>query len=185
MGVNCNDPTQTRPPFPALMTFHRDGTLTAYANSPVRARSTPPRLASGSASQVVRITPSTIYLTSMTKTAPLLDRGSSPPTSISPAPTASPIAPRSSSSTLMGICSSPAAAGRLERGLNKDHGIWCVLPAPNPFTREGDCSRGRPSRMPKLSAFGYRSLLFKRIDTFISSKRNRLHHRAPATRRGV
>jgi hypothetical protein len=32
MGVNCNDPTQSRPPFPALMTFHRDRTLTAYAN---------------------------------------------------------------------------------------------------------------------------------------------------------
>ena len=34
MGVNCNDPNQTRPPFPALMTFYRDGTLTAYANPP-------------------------------------------------------------------------------------------------------------------------------------------------------
>ena len=41
------------------MTFYRDGTLTAYANPPVRARSTPPRLVSGSASRVVRITPST------------------------------------------------------------------------------------------------------------------------------
>jgi hypothetical protein len=29
MGVNCNDPNQTRPPFPAIMTFHRDGTMTA------------------------------------------------------------------------------------------------------------------------------------------------------------
>ena len=34
MGVDCNDPNQTRPPFPALMTFYRDGTLTAYANPP-------------------------------------------------------------------------------------------------------------------------------------------------------
>jgi hypothetical protein len=34
MGVNCDDPNQTRPPFPALMTFYRDGTLTAYANPP-------------------------------------------------------------------------------------------------------------------------------------------------------
>src|SRR5205823_10295315 len=32
MGVNCDDPNQTRPPFPALMTFYRDGTLTAYAD---------------------------------------------------------------------------------------------------------------------------------------------------------
>jgi hypothetical protein len=75
MGVNCNDPNQHGPPFPALMTFYRDGTLTAYANPPVRARSTLPRLVSGSASQVVRITPSTIYRTSMTKAAPLLGRG--------------------------------------------------------------------------------------------------------------
>jgi hypothetical protein len=29
MGVDCNDPNQTRPPFPAIMTFHRDGTMTA------------------------------------------------------------------------------------------------------------------------------------------------------------
>ena len=55
MGVNCDDPNQTRPAFPALMTFHRDGTLTAYANPPGTARSTPPRLVSGSASRVVRI----------------------------------------------------------------------------------------------------------------------------------
>src|SRR6476660_166784 len=34
MGVNCDDPNQTRPPSPAIMTFHRDGTLTAYANPP-------------------------------------------------------------------------------------------------------------------------------------------------------
>jgi hypothetical protein len=34
MGVDCNDPNQQRPPFPAIMTFHRDGTLTAYANPP-------------------------------------------------------------------------------------------------------------------------------------------------------
>ena len=34
MGVNCDDPNQTRPPFPALMTFYRDGTLTTYANPP-------------------------------------------------------------------------------------------------------------------------------------------------------
>ena len=34
MGVNCNDPNQHGPPFPALMTFYRDGTLTAYANPP-------------------------------------------------------------------------------------------------------------------------------------------------------
>src|SRR5436309_12638182 len=34
MGVDCDDPNQTRPPFPALMTFYRDGTLTAYANPP-------------------------------------------------------------------------------------------------------------------------------------------------------
>src|SRR6266508_1403791 len=55
--------------------------------------------------------------------------------SISRAPTASPIAPRLSFSTPTAICSSPAAAWRLERGLNKDHRIWCVLSAPNPFTR--------------------------------------------------
>ena len=75
MGVDCNDPNQTRPPFPALMTFYRDGTSDRLT-LPVRARSTPPKLVSGSASRVVRITPSTIYLTSMTKTAPLLGRGS-------------------------------------------------------------------------------------------------------------
>src|SRR6266567_155919 len=34
MGVDCNDPNQTRPPFPAIMTFHRDRTMTAYANPP-------------------------------------------------------------------------------------------------------------------------------------------------------
>src|SRR5436190_23487808 len=34
MGVNCDDPNQARPPFPALMTFHSDGTLAAYANPP-------------------------------------------------------------------------------------------------------------------------------------------------------
>src|SRR5881394_1987968 len=34
MGVNCDDPNQTLPPFPALMSFYRDGTLTAYANPP-------------------------------------------------------------------------------------------------------------------------------------------------------
>src|SRR6266576_6376247 len=34
MGVDCNNPNQTRPPFPAIMTFYRDGTLTAYANPP-------------------------------------------------------------------------------------------------------------------------------------------------------
>ena len=28
-GVNCNDPTQEGPPFPALVTFHDDGTMTA------------------------------------------------------------------------------------------------------------------------------------------------------------
>ena len=30
MGVNCDDPNQTRPPFPALMSFYRDGTLTGW-----------------------------------------------------------------------------------------------------------------------------------------------------------
>jgi S-methylmethionine-dependent homocysteine/selenocysteine methylase len=34
MGVNCNDPNQTRPPFPAIMTFYRDRTMTAAANAP-------------------------------------------------------------------------------------------------------------------------------------------------------
>jgi hypothetical protein len=34
MGVDCNNPNQTRPPFPAIMTFYRDGNLTAYANPP-------------------------------------------------------------------------------------------------------------------------------------------------------
>ncbi|MCI0538949.1 MAG: hypothetical protein L0Z50_27395 [Verrucomicrobiales bacterium] len=34
-GVNCNDPNQILGSFPALMTFHRDGTLTAAAKSPV------------------------------------------------------------------------------------------------------------------------------------------------------
>jgi hypothetical protein len=29
MGVNCNDPNQHGPPFPALVTFHSDGTMTA------------------------------------------------------------------------------------------------------------------------------------------------------------
>src|SRR5262245_10299659 len=36
MGVNCNDPNQQLgPPFPAIMTFHRDGTATGAAKSPV------------------------------------------------------------------------------------------------------------------------------------------------------
>src|SRR5262245_58661080 len=34
-GVNCNDPNQVLATFPAIMTFHRDGTLTAAAKSPV------------------------------------------------------------------------------------------------------------------------------------------------------
>lgn len=35
-GVNCNDPNQQLgPPFPALMTFHHDGTVTGATKSPV------------------------------------------------------------------------------------------------------------------------------------------------------
>jgi hypothetical protein len=35
-GVNCQDPSQhTGPPFPAIMTFHQDGTVTGAAKSPV------------------------------------------------------------------------------------------------------------------------------------------------------
>jgi hypothetical protein len=35
-GVNCNDPNQQLgPPFPAIMTFHGDGTMTGAAKSPV------------------------------------------------------------------------------------------------------------------------------------------------------
>ena len=35
-GVNCNDPNQALgTPFPALMTFHHDGTLSGSAKSPV------------------------------------------------------------------------------------------------------------------------------------------------------
>ena len=35
-GVNCNDPSQTLgSPFPALMTFHRDGIVSGAAKSPV------------------------------------------------------------------------------------------------------------------------------------------------------
>ena len=36
VGVNCNDPNQERGlPFPAIMTFHRDGTVSGAAKSPV------------------------------------------------------------------------------------------------------------------------------------------------------
>ena len=36
VGVNCNDPDQLLgSPFPAIMTFHRDGTMTGAAKSPV------------------------------------------------------------------------------------------------------------------------------------------------------
>src|SRR5262245_48102805 len=36
MGVNCDDPNQQLgPPFPAIMTFHRDGTVTGATKSPV------------------------------------------------------------------------------------------------------------------------------------------------------
>ena len=36
VGVNCNDPNQQLgSPFPALMTFHRDGTVSGAAKSPV------------------------------------------------------------------------------------------------------------------------------------------------------
>ena len=36
VGVNCNDPNQAvQSPFPALMTFHRDGTTSGAAKSPV------------------------------------------------------------------------------------------------------------------------------------------------------
>jgi hypothetical protein len=35
-GVNCSDPNQLLgPPFPAIMTFHGDGTVTGAAKSPV------------------------------------------------------------------------------------------------------------------------------------------------------
>ena len=34
-GVNCNDPNQELGHFPAIMSFHRDGTMTAAAKSPV------------------------------------------------------------------------------------------------------------------------------------------------------
>jgi hypothetical protein len=61
----------------------------------------------------------------------------------SPPPTASLILPRSRSSTPTAIWSLPRAAGRMERGLNKDHGIWCVLSAPNPFTRAQRFVAGR------------------------------------------
>ena len=36
VGANCNDPSQALgTPFPAIMTFHRDGTVTGAAKSPV------------------------------------------------------------------------------------------------------------------------------------------------------
>ena len=36
VGVNCNDPNQDRGlPFPAIMTFHRDGIVSGAAKSPV------------------------------------------------------------------------------------------------------------------------------------------------------
>ena len=36
VGVNCNDPNQQLgSPFPAIMTFHRDGTVTGAGKSPV------------------------------------------------------------------------------------------------------------------------------------------------------
>ena len=36
VGVNCNDPNQALgSPFPAIMTFHRDGIVTGKAKSPV------------------------------------------------------------------------------------------------------------------------------------------------------
>ena len=36
VGVNCNDPNQElTPPFPAIMTFHRDGIVSGAAKSPV------------------------------------------------------------------------------------------------------------------------------------------------------
>jgi hypothetical protein len=34
-GVNCSDPNQVLGSFPALMTFHRDGTVSGAAKSPV------------------------------------------------------------------------------------------------------------------------------------------------------
>ena len=34
-GVNCNDPNQVLGTFPAIMTFHRDGIVSAAAKSPV------------------------------------------------------------------------------------------------------------------------------------------------------
>jgi hypothetical protein len=34
MGVNCQNPNQHGPPFPFLMTFHSDGTLSAFGNAP-------------------------------------------------------------------------------------------------------------------------------------------------------
>ena len=104
VGVNCNDPNQELgPPFPAIMTFHRDGTVTGAAKSPVTGPFDTPEYGSwqrepGSQNYSFR----EVAYRYDGGTAPLSAHLSSPPTWNSPAPTASSIAPRSRSSTLMG-----------------------------------------------------------------------------------
>ena len=120
VGVNCNDPNQALgSPFPAIMTFHRDGTVTGAAKSPVTGPFDTPEYGSwqrepGSQNYSFRE-----LQYRYDGNGAFWAHLSSPPMWNSPAPTASSIAPRSSSSTLMGIQSTPVAAGRPERGLNR------------------------------------------------------------------
>ena len=95
--------------FPAIMTFNQGGTYTGYGVPPggdpgqgteygVWQREP------GSQNYSIRV-----WLTAIPRKAILTAEVKLPTTSISPAPTASLLAPRSRSSTLMAICSSPSA----------------------------------------------------------------------------
>ena len=112
VGVNCNDPNQELGlPFPAIMTFHRDGIVTGAAKSPVTGPFDTPEYGSWQRERAVRITRSGSCSTAMTEAAPFWAHLSSPPMWNSPAPTASSIAPRSSSPTLMGTNRHPLRQG--------------------------------------------------------------------------
>ena len=107
--------------FPAIKTFHQGGTYTGYGVPPGAIPVRGPNTVFGSASQAVRITRIRVVAYSYTAEGDFDGRVEA--TTSGPSHqrrTASSIAPQSSSSTPMAICSLPwVHSGRLERGLNK------------------------------------------------------------------
>jgi len=102
-GVNCNDPNQVLSTFPAIMTFYRDGTMTAAAKSSVTGPFDTPEYGSwqrepGTQNYSFRDV-ELRYDGNGTFIGPLVLTANVELTDA----TASPIAPRSRSSTLVGI----------------------------------------------------------------------------------